>query len=353
MKKILLLLVVGFLVLNGLEAVALNANNNSQLLVYKTGTASLSDELDQSQAVMTTDAFLPVGQVPVPENPINVQAAQSFIPTKEILTRVELLIGKNSTATHPYVLAIREELNGSDLTLTNTEPAQVPTEEFGWVEIDFDDIMVTTSQTYYIVSYTDNITDNFYGWGANNISTSYPHGCAWISIDDGSTWSNKSTLSSSNSVETRVNLGGQARDDPITWDTCFKTYGRDNSPPETPTIDGPTKGKVGVEHTYCIINATDPDGDELWVFWDWGDGTNSSWLGPYISGEDICASHTWDEKGDYIIQVKLRDEYGAIVTASLEVTMPRNRIFNLTLLFLRFFEQHPQMFPILRCVLGL
>ena len=149
MKKIIPVLIVGILVLSGIGAVA--------IIKDKTPIEPLLDELDQSQEVMTENALAPVGQVPTPD-PINVQVAQSFIPTKEILTRAELFIGANSTASHPYYLAIREELTGDDLTLTDVGPCVPPVEEFGWVEFDFDDVMITPGQTYYIVSYTENVT---------------------------------------------------------------------------------------------------------------------------------------------------------------------------------------------------
>ncbi|MCD6108537.1 MAG: hypothetical protein J7J89_03585, partial [Thermoplasmata archaeon] len=43
---------------------------------------------------------------------------------------------------------------------------------------------------------------------------------------------------------------------------------------------------------------------------DWGDGTNSGWLGPYNSGETVEASHSWSEKGEYSIKVKAKDING-------------------------------------------
>lgn len=41
-----------------------------------------------------------------------------------------------------------------------------------------------------------------------------------------------------------------------------------------------------------------------------GDGTNSGWLGPYGSGETVCADHSWDMNGTYEIRVKAKDEDG-------------------------------------------
>jgi len=45
--------------------------------------------------------------------------------------------------------------------------------------------------------------------------------------------------------------------------------------------------------------------------WDWDDGTFSEWLGPFNSGEEVCAAHTWTEGGDYEVRVKAKDEHGA------------------------------------------
>ncbi len=82
-----------------------------------------------------------------------------------------------------------------------------------------------------------------------------------------------------------------------------------NQPPNEPTINGPSYGKPGVPYNFCI-EATDPDGDNIYCIWDWGDGTYTDWLGPYASGEIICASHGWIETGIYEIRVKVKDEYG-------------------------------------------
>lgn len=119
----------------------------------------------------------------------------------------------------------------------------------------------------------------------------------------------------------------------------------ENHPPVKPTINGPNKGVPGTEYTYCI-NATDPEEDSLYVKWEWDDGTSSDWLGPFISGTEVCDSHIWDKKGSYIISVTVEDEYGAKVRAYKQVTMPRNKVTTKTL-FLKFLEQ----FPILQLLL--
>ena len=84
---------------------------------------------------------------------------------------------------------------------------------------------------------------------------------------------------------------------------CF----RDNHEPITPNQpSGPTEGGLGFEYTF-FTNTTEPDNDYLYYLFDWGDGTNSSWIGPYLSGENVSANHTWEEEEDFEIKVKAKD----------------------------------------------
>ncbi len=119
---------------------------------------------------------------------------------------------------------------------------------------------------------------------------------------------------------------------------CFKIYSRDNNPPSTSDITGPNSGKPGIEYTYCI-NVSDPDNDSLYVLWDWGDNTTGDWFGPYVSGTEVCDSHAWNKTGIYTISVTIMDEHGGRVTASKEVTMPRDKAISSSPL-LRFLERY-------------
>jgi hypothetical protein len=119
-----------------------------------------------------------------------------------------------------------------------------------------------------------------------------------------------------------------------------------NYPPDMPTINGPTNGKPGIEYTFSIV-ASDPDDDSLMVKWDWGDGTQGDWLGPFVSGTEVSDSHSWETKGDYSVSVTVEDDHGASVTAFLEVSMPKSQTYNLFMNWL--FER----FPLLAYFIGL
>ena len=58
-------------------------------------------------------------------------------------------------------------------------------------------------------------------------------------------------------------------------------------------------------------------------------------------------------KGDYEILVKSKDEYDLenLWSGSLPISMPKTKTINT--LFLKFLENHPHLFPLLRQLLGL
>ena len=101
---------------------------------------------------------------------------------------------------------------------------------------------------------------------------------------------------------------------------------RENQPPNTPSRpSGPTSGNINTFYTYTT-SATDPNNDELYYQWYGGD-EYSSWFGPYPSGQQVSARHSWNERGTYNIKVRVKDEYGEKSPWSppLSVSMPRGK----------------------------
>ena len=126
---------------------------------------------------------------------------------------------------------------------------------------------------------------------------------------------------------------------------------KENKPPNKPAKpSGPTKGKPNKAYSYSS-STTDPDNDNIFYMFTWGDGTNSGWLGPYASGSTVTASHTWTYQGDFEIRVKAKDTHGAESEWSdiLSVSMPRSRI-QLHPLLLKFFEGN-SIFPRIKALL--
>jgi hypothetical protein len=127
----------------------------------------------------------------------------------------------------------------------------------------------------------------------------------------------------------------------------------ENQPPRVTSIDGPPHGKVKTELEYNFTSI-DPDEDDIAEYIiNWGDGTGDEIItGPFASGETMTASHTWTKKGDYVISAKARDINGAVgPQGSLSITIPRSRAIYIP--FLNFFKNHPNLFLILRNLMGL
>jgi hypothetical protein len=81
----------------------------------------------------------------------------------------------------------------------------------------------------------------------------------------------------------------------------------ENAPPETPgPPDGPDEGVVNEEYEFSAVT-TDPDEDQIYYNFSWGDETYSGWIGPVPSGTSVEESHAWDEAGDYDVKVKAKD----------------------------------------------
>jgi hypothetical protein len=116
-------------------------------------------------------------------------------------------------------------------------------------------------------------------------------------------------------------------------DMTWVTFDEFIDPPDNPTVTGPTSAKPGETCTYTF-STTEPDGDniEYYINWgDMGDDMYTGWLGPYESGEPVPLSHTWDPyiKDTCTIYAKARavDEYGATSGyGKLKVTMPKNKV---------------------------
>lgn len=148
-------------------------------------------------------------------------------------------------------------------------------------------------------------------------------------------------------IETRAYNSVANEDQTPASDTLTVIAG---NPPNAPSIAGPTKGKVGNSYPYTFTS-TDPDGDQVSYWVDWGDGTTPTWSAFQASGPPgYTKSHTWSLSGTYSIKAKAKDIYGAeSPEKTLSVSMPRNRAINN--LFLNFLQNHLDWFPILRLLL--
>ena len=121
-----------------------------------------------------------------------------------------------------------------------------------------------------------------------------------------------------------------------------------NDPPNPPTITGTLNGKVRKEYNYGF-SSNDPDNNPVYLYIDWGDGTDSGWVGQYASDEVVYVEHSWSERGSYTIKAKAKDEFGIESNwSTVDISMPR---YKTTSMLYWFLEEHPSLFPLLRYLL--
>lgn len=150
-----------------------------------------------------------------------------------------------------------------------------------------------------------------------------------------------------------VGSGGSG-DDSRAWFIFTTGDQQSNNPPDKPeTPTGTSNGKINVLYTYTT-SSTDPDGDQVYYNWSWGDGSYSGWLGPFTSGATATVQHKWTTKGTYEIKVKAKDTNGdeSVWSEPLPISMPI--VLNHPMLrFLgQLFEQFPHAFPLIRHLMG-
>jgi len=352
--------------------------------------------------------------------------AQSFTPSLYSITRIELKIYKTGNP-DALKISIRSDLSGEDLTSITILASEIST-SLHWHEFNFSNINLTPANKYYIVWSPKGASDqnNTFYWECGNRDR-YTEGEAWKFL--GLEWE----------IHNPISVLG--------LDFCFKTYGLENIPPNTPDVpsgvttgiidteygyftystdleddlisyrfdfgnritnwteytssgegsivsnswsnpgmypvksqakdflgatsewstplivtinsgennppDKPSKpsgeisGKTGEYYTYSS-NSHDIDGDQIYYWFDWGDGTDTGWKGPYDSGDMITESHMWDIQGTYPIKVKAKDNYDeeSAWSDSLSISMPKNKSSNFSpKIVIWLFERFPFLKP--------
>ncbi len=245
---------------------------------------------------------LPISHIYSPSNLIiggsnnRYQAAQSFTPSFDVLTKVQLYLKQsNENVTYPITLSIYNNLTGDTLTSMSFMPSYyLGSHGPGkYVTFDFPDISVTPETTYYIVcnASQENESEGVYVWNAHTDDV-YCRGESFYSWNGGQTWS----LS------------------PFDADLFFCTYGKNisqNFPPYTPKRPcGSTQGKKNIDYAYNV-STRDVEENKVYYKFDWGNGGGTDWIGEFDSGEIVTVNHAWTDEGVYYIKVKAKDENGA------------------------------------------
>jgi len=312
----LLVSIASFLV-TGVEKLE-NSCRIKYLLSGKSAANFGGDRLDQQQTECNNEALLdgwwrrPCTHGYIIHKP-GYGFYQLFVPdihAREI-TRVSLYVAKIEEPPGDLGVAIRgvvdiECSHDSDETYIKLSeevtfvviPSYRLFTSYQWIEFDFPDILVNRSFPYYSICVFP--TGDL---GCDKPFPYYSLGCY-----KGRDLYDKGSLFY---AEGGINPFGYIICNPVSdSDLTFKTYAKmKNDAPDVMDLYGPTSSKRGETCSYSAV-ADDPEGDQIYYLFDWGDGTNTGWIGPYPSGKPVSASHTWFGKGDFQIYVKAKDDFG-------------------------------------------
>ena len=151
-----------------------------------------------------------------------------------------------------------------------------------------------------------------------------------------------------------INLHAITEDFTLNMDLKEYTYGGGTSgaPNKPNKPSGPTSGKADETFEYSS-STTDNEGDQLYYLFNWGDGTDSGWLGPKNSGEACKASHKWTSQGSFEVKVKAKDteEHVSVWSDSLTVSISKSRSTGsyLTRFLENLIEKFPRIARLLEC----
>jgi hypothetical protein len=91
-------------------------------------------------------------------------------------------------------------------------------------------------------------------------------------------------------------------------DNTFTINNNQNFPPLSPVVQGLSDGGNGIPFNFTATT-TDPEGDQIYYLFDWGNGNDSGWLGPVNSSTPVTATYIWSDDGQYTVRVKAKDIY--------------------------------------------
>jgi len=108
---------------------------------------------------------------------------------------------------------------------------------------------------------------------------------------------------------------------------------------------------MGEEQEFTMLS-TDPDGEKIRYYIDWGDGAFEESI-KVESGKEFTAAHTWNSRGDKKIQVIAVDEneIHSPISDPLSITMSKNKAINRPLI--RLFELFPNVLSLFQRLLKL
>ena len=302
----------------------------------------------------------------------NVFHWQQFVNQGNKLEEVELHIGCWFSGSYPITLSIQEPL-GTNLTHVTYQASDFPLDVQAWFTFDVPDVQLTRGRTYYICLYFNSGSE--YGWSGSH-NDPYPDGesshtdqdwdYAFRTIVDKSKPRNMQMQSPGvvdqqqpNTPELDwldagvpnwqqfVNQGNMLEEVELHIGQ-YMTFSQDITLSIVETLGGPILTTVTYPANalplntqgWFVFNVTDVQltrGNKYYIVVEFNNDSEYAWSGahgdPYILGASSHPDLDWDY--------------------AFRTIVDKSKPFSINQLFLRFLEQHPRIFPILRHMLGL
>lgn len=227
-------------------------------------------------------------------------------------------------------------------TVTTSNPPATPAEPSGPThgvrEVEYIFSSSSTDpdgdQIFYMFSWDDGTSSQWLGPYSTGVTASASH-----------SWSELGTYN----VKVKAKDTNGATSD---WSQPHEISIVLNDAPDIPTISGPGTGAPGKNYLFKM-QTVDINGDDVYYFIDWGDGTTTEWIGPFASGTQATTTHSWSEEGTYTVKVKAKDIAGDESDwGTMDVVMPFNYRFSLQTFLENLFEMFPRLFLVLQQLLG-
>ena len=76
--------------------------------------------------------------------------------------------------------------------------------------------------------------------------------------------------------------------------------------PEAPDVVGPDNGCIGYPYSFSA-SATDPNGNDICIQFEWGDGTTSGWSEPVANGVPVTMLKEYSQMDAFSVRARARD----------------------------------------------
>ncbi len=135
----------------------------------------------------------------------------------------------------------------------------------------------------------------------------------WVNASDGSSWTRRWYTFTTETIDSQnpPPSGGGGTDSPPADGNETPILPGQNNPPSSPSAPiGQMSIECGTNYTYTS-STIDPDGDQIRLQLDWGDGNLSDWSDYANSNTTVAFTHAWTTPSTYILYVIAQDDNGS------------------------------------------